>query len=812
MAAMLQTLRNDVRYALRLLRRSPGFAGATILTLALSIGADAAIFSAVQGVLISPLPYPEPDRLVRLFEEAPTTPHFPMAPADFRDYRAELQTFEGLAAYLRSDLQLGDAARPEHLRGMQVTAGFFRLLGYQPLFGREFELDDELPGRNEVVILSHGLWMRRFDGDGSVIGRSVRLSGRTFRVVGVLPADFQHVGGTYRTYGHGETIDIWSVLPVPREERSGLRFAHYFNVVGRIRPGVSRGEMAQDLKRTGVSVARRYPNPNSPWSPSAVPLKQEIVGTAESTLLVLSGAAAAVLLLACVNVAGLLLGRASSRSREIGVRAALGATRWRLARQMLVESVVLAAAGGVIGIALAYGAIAALTRFGPSDLPRLQAIAIDGTVLGSTVAVIVLCALAFGFAPAWRLARAGVGDALRDGGRSVAGESHQRTRRLLVAAEVALAFVLVVSSGLLLRSFIRMMNADPGFEPGRAVTVSVDLPTARYDTPASTAFYQRAADRVRALPGVAEAAFSSDLPWTGYDENTSFSIVGQQFPPGDGPEARYHFITHGYTRATGTPVVAGRDFTTGDGPGAPLVVLVNESAARKYWKSADAAVGARMNVWGSERAVAGVIGDVRDMPWHDRAVPALSFPQPQRWYPQPMFLIARTQIDPSSTVESIRGAFREIDAELPLASVRLLDSVASAAIATRRLTLWLVAIFGFTAVVLAVVGVYGVIAQAVAQRTHEFGIRQALGATRGDILRLVMVSGAAMTIVGLTGGLALAAASTRLLGSLLYGVAPFDPVTFATVAGILAVASGGAVYLPAHRATRISASVALRDA
>ena len=775
MAAMLQTLRNDVRYAVRLLRRSPGFAGATILTLALSIGANAAIYSAVQGVLISPLPYPEPERLVRLFEEAPATSHFPMAPADFRDYRAELQTFEGLAAYLRADLQLGDAARPEHLRGMQVTAGFFRLLGYQPLFGREFELDDELPGRNEVVVLSHGLWMRRFDGDASIIGRSVRLSGRTFRVVGVLPPDFQHVGGTYRTYGHGETIDIWSVLPVPREERPGLRFSHYFNVVGRIRSGVSRGEMEQDLKRTGVSVAKRYPNPNSPWSPSAVPLKQEIVGTAESTLLVLAGAAAAVLLLACVNVAGLLLGRASSRSREIGVRAALGATRWRLARQMLVESVVLAAAGGVIGIGLAYGAIAALTRFGPSDLPRLQAIAIDGHVLGSAVAVIVFCALAFGFAPAWRLARAGVSDALRDGGRSVAGDSHQRTRRLLVAAEVALAFVLIVSSGLLLRSFIRMMNADPGFEPGRAITVSVDLPTARYDTPASTAFYQRAADRVRALPGVAEVAFSSDLPWTGYDENTGFSIVGRQFPPGDGPEARYHFITHGYTRATGTPVVAGRDFSPGDGPDAPLVVLINESAARKYWKSADAAVGARMNVWGSERTVAGVIGDVRDMPWHDRAVPALYFPQPQRWYPQPMFLIARTQVDPSAVVESIRGAFREIDAELPLASVRPLDSVASAAIATRRLTLWLVAIFGFTAVVLAVVGVYGVIAQAVAQRTHEFGIRQALGATRGDILRLVMVSGAAMTIAGLVDRSRAGRGVHAAPGSLLYGVAPFDP-------------------------------------
>lgn len=811
MSVIIQTLRHDLRYALRLLRRSPGFATATVLTLALSIGANAAIFSAVQGVLIAPLPYPEPDRLVRLFEEAPDTPHFPMAPGDFRDYRAELQTFEGLAAYLRGDLQLGDAARPEQLRGMQVSAGFFKLLGCQPLLGREFEPDDELQGRNDVVILSHSLWMRRFDGDPSVIGRTVRFSARSFRVVGVLPPGFQHVGGTYRTYGHGEPVDVWSVLAVPRDEHPRHRFSHFFNVVGRVRAGVSHGAMAEDLKRTGASVAKRYPNPNSPWTPSAVPLKQEIVGTAESTLVVLAGAASVVLLLACVNVAGLLLGRASSRSREIGVRAALGATRWRLARQLLVESVVLAAAGGVIGIGLAYGAVAALARFGPSDLPRLQAIMINARVLGYTVAATVVCALAFGFAPAWRLARAGVSQALRDGGRTVAGGSHQQARRLLVTAEVALAFVLVASSGLLLRSFVRMMNADPGFNPGSTLTISIELPTARYDTPASAAFYQRAAERVRALPGVADVAFSSDLPWTGYDENTGFAIVGQQFSRGEGPEARYHFITHGYTQATGTPLVAGRDLRAGDIRESPPVVLINESTARKYWKSADAAVGARVNLWGRERTVAGVIGDVRDMPWHDRAVPALYFPQPQEWYPQPMFLIARTRVEPSSIVESIRGAFREIDAELPLASVRPLEAVAGAAIATRRLTLWLVGLFGFTAVVLAVVGVYGVIAQAVAQRTHEFGIRQALGATRGDILRLVLTSGVAMTLAGLVSGLALAAASTRLLGSLLFGVTPFDPLTFTAVAAVLAVAAAGAAYLPAYRATRISAAVALRD-
>src|SRR2546427_822328 len=505
-----------------------------------------------------------------------------------------------------------------------------------------------------------------------------------FQVAGVLPEGFLHVGGAYRTYGHGE-VDVWSVLTVPRDEHPRFRLSHYFNVVGRVRRDVGWAAMETDLRRTGLSVAKRYPAPKSPWRTTAVPLKNEIVGTAGSTLMVLAGAACGVLLLACVNVAGL------------------------------------------------------------------------------------------------RLARAGMAEALKEDVRTIAGSAHQRVRRALAAAEVALAFVLVVSSGLLLRSFVSIITRNPGFQPRGAITASVELPTVRYDTSAAADFYRRAADRVRTLPGVREVAFSSDLPWTGYDENTSFSIVGRQFPDGEGPEARYHFITDGYTRATGTPLVAGRELTRADVKEAPLVVLVNEAAARKYWKTPEAAVGARLNLWGAERTVAGVIGDVRDMPWHDRAVPALYFPQPQTWYPQPMFLIARSDVDPASTVDPIRRALREIDPELPLANVRRLDTVAAAAIATRRLTLWLVAAFGLTALFLAVVGICGVMAQAVGQRKHEFGVRQALGATRGDIMRLVFSSGAWMTAAGLVGGVALALGSTRLLASLLYDVTPLDPMTFAGV-------------------------------
>jgi predicted permease len=806
----MQTLLHDVRYAIRLLKRSPGFAATAILTLAVSIGANAAIFSAVQGVLVAPLPYPDPDRLVRLFEESPTTSHFPMAPADFRDHRAELRTVDGLAAYFRADLQLGDPARPEHLRGMQASAGFFTLLGVRPRLGRDFTLDDEIEANSSVVILSHALWMRRFDGDPSVVGRSIEFSGRTFRVIGVLPEGFRHVGGTYRTYSHSEPVDIWSVLVVPRDEHPRHRFSHYFNVVGRIRAEVGRSAFEQDLKQVGLAVAKRYPTPNSPWMPVAVSLKEEIVGTAESTIFVLAGAASAVLLLACVNVAGLLLGRASTRSREIGVRAALGATRSRLARQLLIESGVLAIVGAALGIALAYVAIAALARFGPADMPRLEMIRINGQVLTYTLIATVISALGFGLAPAFRLARAGVGDTLKMGGRTVAGSPQQHLRRALAAAEVALAFVLVVSSGLLLRSFIAMIETRPGFEPKGALTASIELPVARYNPDASRAFYRRAAERLRALPGVTDAAFSSDLPWTGYDENTGFGIVGRSFPPNDGPTARYHFLTPGYTRATGTPLVAGRDVTASDVGDAPKVILLNEAAARKYWSTPDAAVGARVTLWGAERTVAGVIGDVRDMPWHDRAVPAVYFPLAQAWYPQPMLLIVRSDVGPDAMTEPVRRALREIDPALPLADVRPLERVAGAAIATRRLTLWLVTTFGLTALFLAIVGIYGVMAQVVGQRTHEFGVRQALGATRGDILRLVFSSGAVMTLGGLAVGIALALASTKLLASLLYAVTPLDPVTFVSVVGVLVVTACGAAYVPARRATRVSAATALR--
>ncbi|HEY6549426.1 MAG TPA: FtsX-like permease family protein, partial [Vicinamibacteria bacterium] len=430
-----------------------------------------------------------------------------------------------------------------------------------------------------------------------------------------------------------------------------------------------------------------------------------------------------------------------------------------------------------------------------------------GVLLGATLATLA-SALLVGLAPALRLARTTVNEALKEGGRTATG-THQ-TGRALVAAEVALAFVLVAASGLLLKSFAKMITRDPGFQPTGAITATIELPTAKYDAAQSAEFFRRAAERMRALPGVREASFSSDLPWTGYEEFTSYDIVGRQFPEHEGPQSRYHFVTSGFAKATGTPLVAGKDLDETDVKDAPPVVLLNEAAARKFWQTPPAAVGARLKLWGKERTVKGVIGDVQDMPWHDKAVPALYFPQPQAWYPQVMSLIARTDGDARGLVEPLRKAIKEIDPELPLANVRPLETVAAAALATRRMTLWLVGAFGVTALLLAVVGVYGVMAQAVGQRRQEFGVRQALGATPADILRLVFSSAAGMTVGGLVAGVALAVGSTRLLMSLLYGVTPLDPGTFVAVGAVLVAAAAGAIYLPARRATKVSAVVALR--
>jgi predicted permease len=808
----MRSLAQDIRYAVRLLRRSPGFTLVAALTLALGIGANTAIFSVVHGVLIKPLPYPDADRLVRVFEEAPpSVPEFPVSVAILLDARAQSRAFEWLAAYQRADLQLG-GSRPEQLRGMRVTAGFFHVLGYPPRLGRDFTRDDELEGHETVGILSHGVWVRRFGSDPGVVGRTVVLSGRAFQIVGVLPPGVQHVGGNYRTYPHGESVDIWWPQTLPTTAGRRDRVQHYLSAIGRLRPGVSVPQAQDEMRRISAQMAARYPDTNARWSSHLRPLRADIIGPSETTLSALLGAAAVVLLIACLNVAGLLLGRATARVREIGVRSALGATRLRLIRQLIVESALLAGLGAAIGIAFAYASVAGLLAFAPADTPRLQMVRVDGSVLAFMLVTTALTSFLFGAAPALQLARSGVAPALQ-GGRGAPGGAQHRLRRVLVAFEIALAFVLVVAGGLLLRSFASLVSLDPGFRPEHVLTAVVNLPQARYkERSDAAAFFARLTDRVLALPGVQAAGLGSDLPWTGYDENTGFGIVGRTFPPHEGPTARYHFVTPGFVGALGLPLRAGRDLRASDGSSAPPVVLINEATAREYWRDPEAAIGARLELWGDTPAtVIGVVGDLKDMPWAEARPGGVYFAQAQAWYPQDMFITIRTAGDASSLVEPLVRTVRAIDPELPLSSVRTLDQVAGAAFATRRFTLALVGAFGVAALFLAIVGVYGVMAQAVAQRVREFGVRQALGAGPADILRLVLSGSVGMALAGLVAGFGIAIPVTRLVRALLFRTSPSDPTTLASVAAVLLLATLAASYVPARRATRIDPAAALRQ-
>jgi predicted permease len=805
----MHTLLYDVRYALRLLGRSRGFAAIAILTVALGVGANVAMFSVAHAVLLAPLPYPNPERLVRVFEEAPDTPRFPVAPGNFVDYRAQSRSFEAIAAYERSDLQLFEGERPEHLRAMRVTAGFFTLLGARPALGRELDVADEVPQAEAVILLSHDVWRRRFDADPSIIGRTLTLSGRPSRVVGVVPSSFQHVGSRYRSYGHAEAVDAWwvrSIRPVPEPSD---RYQHYLNVVARLRSGVTLEQAQAEMTQISGRLAERYPNTNRAWTTRVIDARQEIVGPSRSMVMALLGAVQLVLLLACANVAGLLVGRGAIRAREIGVRAALGATRLRLVRHMLVESSVIALAGGVAGLALAALLVYAVVALGPADVPRLSLVTLDATILVYAVVVTAATTLLFGLAPAWRLVRTDLNGILKEVGRGSVGEP--RLRRGLVVVQIALAFVLVVTAGLLLRSFVNLAGSDSGFKSSGVLTAVVNLPSARYDDNAAATFYRRLIDDVAGLPGVESVGLASSLPWTGYDENTGFGIVGRAFPEGEGPEARYHAATHGYFRTLSIPLEAGRDIAGSDTVESPRVVIVNAALAHRYFGSPQAAIGARLSLWGAERTVVGVMGDVKDMPWDRVAQPALYFPQPQQTVGGDMILVVRTDGSPATLTRALQQVLRHLDPALPLASVRTLDTVASAAFAGRRFALVLCAAFGLTAVCLALVGTYGVMAQSVAQRAREFGVRQALGASPADIRRIVFAGAAALGTAGIiTGGL-LALGATQILTSMLYETEPTDLATYLTVAVLLLLVSVVASYLPARKGMRVDPIQVLRE-
>jgi len=806
----MQTLWQDLRYGARILLKNPGFTLMAVLTLALGIGANTAIFSVVNGVLLKPLPYREPERLIRVFERSRTQPKFPVARGNFRDYREQNTTLAGLALYTRRDVELSQDDKPERLAALGVTAGFFDLLGVRPLLGREFGREDEAPNNSSVVILSHALWQRRFNGDPGIVGRTVTLSGRPFTVVGVMPPGVQHVGGDYRSMPHGETVDLWGPLEVPSQAERG---AHFCNAVGRLKTGVSLEQATADLNAIAGRLARQFPNTNQGWRIAIQPLHEEIAGRARTTLLALFGAVFFVLLVACVNVANLLLARATAREREIAVRAAVGGGRWRIVRQLLTESLLLAIVGGTAGILLAQWAIDALRALGPEQLPRLQAVNIDGRILLFTLGVTVVTGVLFGLAPALQAGQFNLNALLKEGGRGGGGQK-RRLRDALVVIEVALALTLLAGAGLLIRSFWKLQQTDPGFNAERVLTASLSLPGARYgDAPKVAAFQQRLLERLAALPGAQSAGLTSDLPWTGYDENAGFAIEGKTFPPNDGPSARYHFVSSDYFRTIGVPLIAGRFFNADDRRDAQPVSLINRAMAERYWPGASA-VGKRFTFSSQPKegdwfTVVGVVGDVKDFPHSPAAAPAFYWAMMQQT-PRQIILAVRSSADPLNLVEAVRGEVRALDKELPLADAQTLETIAATAVAGRRFTLWLVGLFALAAMALAAIGIYSVLSYLVAQRTHEIGLRMALGAQLGDVLKLVVRQGMTLVLTGLAAGITAAIALTRLIKGLLFEVSATDPLAFAMAAALLALVALLACYIPARRATKVDPMVALR--
>jgi predicted permease len=799
----MDTILQDLRFAARTLRRNIGFTTAAVLTLALGIGANAAIFSVVNAVLLRPLPYADADRLAMVWGWydgfGKTTTSLP----DFRDLRERTKAFSQLAARHGTVFNLTGQGEPEQLQADRVTANFFPMLGVRPMLGRAFLPDEERVGGNDdVVVLSYGLWQRRFGGEPGIVGRTLQLSGRPYTVVGVAPRDFRFMSD----------VDLWAPL---RADTAGHRRAEYLTVLGRLAPGATVEGATADIAGIFAQLATEYPETNGSIRSRVIGMREDLVGDVRPALLVFSGAVALVLLIACANVANLLLARASAREREMAVRAAIGAGRGRIVRQLLTESLLIAALGAGLGLALAAVGLDALRAMNAELLPRFQEVHIDAMAVGFALLLALGTGLLFGLAPALRLSANALGGALREGTRSAAGGAALRLRNALVLAEVALALVLLVGAGLLLRSFQQLNRVDLGFQPAQLLTYRVVLPTAKYDSAALLPpVYDEIAQRTRAIPGVRSAAVAGDLPMNG-SGYLSFAIDGRVPPPDAMEDVQPFAVSPDYFATLGIPLRSGRLFTASDAPGAPPVALVNEEMVRRYFDGRDP-IGRRVtfgdpadssSVWWT---VVGVVGDVAQ-----EGVTAKPYAQLYRPLAQSprrgVFVVARTTVAPMAVASGARAALEAVDPELPLTSLMTMEERIGENLLRPRVNTLLLAVFAGIALALAAIGIYGVISYAVAQRTREIGIRMALGATAGDVKRLVVRQGMTPALLGVALGAVGALAATRLMASLLYGVTATDPLTFVVVALFLGAIALLAAYVPARRATRVEPVTALRE-
>ena len=809
----LETIWNDLRYAVRALGRTPGFTVIIVLTLALAIGANSAIFSVIQGVLLRPLPYAQPDRIVRIFFNSDTYAKFPLNPYDLRDFRARNRSFDSVAGIVRADAQLSGAGEPVMLHAFRVTAGYFRVLGFRPSIGREFGTDDESVAQGRQVILSDRVWRMRFAADPGMVGRTVLLNAQPMTVVGVMPPGVQHPGNDYHALADGDTVDLW--LPFPYDGNPNSRGSHFMEGIGRLKAGVSPEQAGADLTTVLAQLASEHPAAKG-WRVFLVPLYREMVGSTQRMLLVLLSAVGLLLLIACVNAANLLLSRSSARVREIAVRSALGASRGRIVRQLVTESLAIALAAGALGTVFAVGGVRVLVACLPAGFPRAAEIRLDAGVFGVTLVVAVLTGLLFGLVPAVTSARSDLQQGLREGGRGATGGGRQlRLRNFLVVGETGLACVLLIAAGLMLHSFVNLLQADSGFRPQQVLTATISLPNQSYREGLQIRrFHDQLAAGLRSIPGVQFAGLGTDLPWTGYDENAGgFTVEGRPAEYNNKTTARYHAASPDYFRAMGIPLLSGRFITERDDKDARKVIVVNETMAKRYWPGEDA-VGKRISFNDKPEEkdwlqIAGVVGDVKDRPDSRDAQPAFWWPMAQVPF-RDMSVAVRSSSDAAQLAGQVRLVVRQIDPGLAVADLRLMDHVADAAVSSHRFALFLVGLFAALALVLATIGIYGVISYSVNQRMQEFGMRMALGARPWDLMRMILAQGLRLSVLGTAIGLVGAAGLTRLLGSLLYGVGARDPVTFAGVALLALGTTAFACYLPARRAAEADPMRSLR--
>ncbi len=803
----VESVVQDLRHAARGLRRDPAFTSAAVLTLALGLAASTVVYSLIEGVLLRPLPYPEPDRLVRVFETSARFARWPVSPLDYVDFAERAKAFTGFGAWTRVDLELSSDAKPLRLRALQVSPGYFTVLGARPALGRVFE-ERELRGDPRVVILSHRLWQDRFGADPGVLGRVLRLDRKDFTVVGVMPAGFEHAGGDYRSLPQGEHVDAWWPLVLDAEKVN--RGWHYVNVVARLAPSATFAQADADMERVAAELRQQYPDTNDGWRVTLQPLRDELVGNGTSALMLLAAAVGLLLLTACANVASLLLARATTRQPEIAMRHALGASRSRLVRLGLAEAVVLAVTSGALGLILARLMLPALLRLLPSDFARLHAVRLDTGVMLFAFLLSGLVALLFGLAPAVQGSSGDLRSALHSDGRSgTASASTLRWRGFIVVSEVTLACALLVAAGLLARSFAALVRTDPGFEPSGAVAFDLFLPQAGYGEPgAIEAFHARLEERLRGLPGVRAAGATTALPWSGWDENTGFDIVGDRHARESEPNARFGAASPGFFDGVGLSLKRGRFFTASDVKGAPFVVVVNEALARKYFPGEDP-VGRTLEIWDHKPVIVGVVGDVKDAPADVEAKPAFLWPLAQQTFSATTVVVRADA--PTGLYEGVRAAVAAVDPELPVTNLRPLAEVARDAHARRRFLLSMVAAFAALALLLAAVGAYGVLSYAVERRRREIGIRLALGAGANRILRDVLGQSLGLAVRGVVLGLALALVLAHLMRSLLYGITARDPLTLLAAAATILIVSTLAAAHPAWRATRSEPARILRS-